>query len=241
MTNDNNTKKNKTLLNKDAISAYNKALRNFPPITKTEERRLLERYKKYNDISARQKLITSNLRYAMKYAIEHNSKKLPLEDLIEEANVGLIEAIDRFELSNDNRIGVYANWRMLYNIQNINAGVIPTNTCEDTDYTSKNDYQEWESDICEDSALNCLGIDYDKDDNGESFDAVHNKEFVLSLLDTLEEKEGDMIRMYYGVSGMKEHTLQEIGDKYGICKERVRQIIDKGIRKMRVTALVEVS
>ena len=77
-----NEKKN-DIKNSTFLSNYYETLKNFPPLTKEEERVLLKRYKEDNDISARQKLITSNLRYALKYVINYNNKKnVPLEDLI---------------------------------------------------------------------------------------------------------------------------------------------------------------
>ena len=245
-----NEKKN-DIKNSTFLSNYYETLKNFPPLTKEEERVLLKRYKEDNDISARQKLITSNLRYALKYVINYNNKKnVPLEDLIAEANIGLIKAVDEFNLSNENRIISYANWKMLFSLQeatknedNINNDDYEINnlSCEDdVEHCDKECFEQYydedEQDSGQDINNNDGYVDYYEDEYG----AYQIKELIDTLLSDLSGREYDMICMYYGVNEYKkEHTLNEIGEKHNITKERVRQIIEKCKRKMIIKALVE--
>ena len=74
----------------------------------------------------------------------------------------------------------------------------------------------------------------------ENDDDIKQKEVIVeTLLSGLTEREKDFLVMYYGLGNNKEYTLQEIGDKYGLTRERVRQVIEKLKRKMRCKALSE--
>ena len=64
------------------------------------------------------------------------------------------------------------------------------------------------------------------------------KKFIDTVFNVLDERESDMINMYYGRLGYKEYTLEQIGKKYKLTKERVRQIIEKAFRKLRSEAMV---
>lgn len=230
---------------------YYESLKNFPPLSKEEERVLLKRYKENNDIIARQKLITSNLRYALKYVIKYNQKKnVPIEDLIEEANIGLIKAVDEFNLSNENRIICYANWKMLFSLQEATKSNL--DYCEN-DYIintyKKNDDEDdldnfyfntnFNDDNYDDDYNQTL--DYDiEDSNFDIENDMYTKALTKSLMCELNEREYDIISMYFGINkNEKEYTLSEIGEKHGITKERVRQIIEKCKRKMRIKAIIE--
>lgn len=226
---------------KKSVAIYYDSLKNFPPLSEKEERILLRRYKKNNDIVARQKLINHNLRYALKYAIEYSNKNnQPIEDTIQLANLGLIEAIEKFDLKNENRITSYANWRMLYSIQSGTEDKVMDNTVDDYNISCIGDLSE----DCEDREEEYNGTHDDEDALKEEcniFDSEINTEQLLQvLMSELNEREYDMVTMYFGLNDLqKEYTLDEIGKKYNLTKERVRQIIEKGKRKMRIKALVE--
>jgi RNA polymerase primary sigma factor len=248
-------KDDKEIKCKNILNAYCETLKNFPPLTKEEERYLLKRYKEDNDISARQKLITSNLRYALKFVISYNNKKnVPIEDLIEEANIGLIKAVDEFNLSNENRIISYANWKMLFSLQEAtkddiqktngvdefidNISESEDNLDDNIEYIGIDEYLDFEN---YDDEYESPESDYYVEELYENDGIIFSqKTLIKTLLSELNERECDMISMYYGVNNYKkEHTLNEIGEKYNITKERVRQIIEKCKRKMRIKALVE--
>jgi RNA polymerase sigma factor (sigma-70 family) len=157
---------------------------------------------------------------------------------------------NHFNLSNENRIISYANWKMLFSLQeatknedNINNDDYELNniSCEDdVEYCDKECFEQYydedEQDSDYDTNNNDGYIDYYEDEYG----VYQIKELIDTLLSDLSGREYDMICMYYGVNEYKkEHTLNEIGEKHNITKERVRQIIEKCKRKMRIKALVE--
>ena len=75
-------------------------------------------------------------------------------------------------------------------------------------------------------------------DEEENEDERDLKKFIDTVFNVLDERESDMINMYYGRLGYKEYTLEQIGKKYKLTKERVRQIIEKAFRKLRSEAMV---
>lgn len=229
----------------DGIKAYYNSIKNIPVLTKEEERLLLYRYKKKNDIIAKQKLINSNLKYALKFAMDYNINNTDtnLDDAVQDANLGLIKAIEEYDMSNDNRIICFANWKMLDSIQQGKATKIET-VSDDYLFNNKTiseNYDDVDDDNYDDvNELDDYLID---DDDCFNFDdipsEIRNKNLVDTLMGVLTEREYDMISLYYGLHGKQKCTLDEVGEKYNLTKERVRQIIEKSKRKMRIKALVE--
>lgn len=210
----------------EGTKRYFDALKDVKPLTKSEERKLMLRYKNQNDINARNQLITSNLRYASQMASSYCDMGMTYNELIAEANDGLIKAIDKFDLSQDVKLISYAKWWIRQGIENA--------------INKKNRFPE--SDLPEDRTLSAAATD--GDDYEESVDdafAVEStteeekerNEFLEHLLDGLTTREADIINLYYGRCGEKPKTLEEIGKKYKLTKERVRQIMEKALLKVR--------
>ncbi len=93
----------------DLINRYLKEVRKHPLLTLEEEKKITERIKK-GDKKARNKLIESNLRLVIKIAKKYQNRGLPLSDLIQEGNFGLIRAVDKFNPGMDCRFSTYATW-----------------------------------------------------------------------------------------------------------------------------------
>lgn len=220
----------------ETVKVYFNSLKNNKPLTKKEEHELLWKYKYNNDISARNKLINSNLRYACKLASAYRNRGVCYSDLISEANDGLIEAIDKFDLSKDVKLISYSKWWIMQKIQSaidkrnrmpeseipeekdtpvleeedITAKVTPTYTSENT-FITEDEYRQ---------------------------DEIDKMAFLEELLTVLNERELDMVNMYFGRCGYKENTLEKIGEKYNLTKERVRQIIENAFTKLRAKSMM---
>jgi RNA polymerase sigma-32 factor len=102
----------------DDIETYLKQINQFPLLTPKEEYDLAVRYRKYNDICAAHKLITSNLRFVVKVAFEYKSYGVQLADLIQEGNIGLMMAVKKFDPEKGYRFISYAIWWIRAYIQN---------------------------------------------------------------------------------------------------------------------------
>ena len=103
---------------KNSLQTYLQQINQFPLLTQEEEFQLAVRYRKYNDIEAAQKLITSNLRFVVKVAFEYKSYGVKLQDLIQEGNIGLMMAVKKFNPYKGYRFISYAIWWIRAYIQN---------------------------------------------------------------------------------------------------------------------------
>jgi len=103
---------------KGSLESYLVQINQFPLLTQQEEFDLAVKYRKYNDIQAAQKLITSNLRFVVKVAFEYKSYRVKLLDLIQEGNIGLMMAVKKFDPYKGYRFISYAIWWIRAYIQN---------------------------------------------------------------------------------------------------------------------------
>ena len=210
----------------EGTKSYFNSLTNVKSLTKTEERKLMLRYKNHNDINARNKLITSNLKYASKMASAYRDMGISYNELISEANDALIKAIDRFDVAQDVKVISYAKWWIR---QGIEEAINKKNRMPESDlpedrslYFEQNDGDDKECHIDD-----VFTIENTTDDEREKV------EFVEKLMTALSPREADIINLYYGRCGEKAKTLEEIGQKYKLTKERVRQIMEKALLKVR--------
>lgn len=238
--NDNKIRRTKTLTGED-VSAYYHELKKYKPLEREEEKTLLKQYKENNDLVARQKLITSNIRYAFSLVNKNKYKNrgVPISDLLNEASCGLIESIDKFDINRDVKVITYARWNMEYKIQ---EAIKQHEKMPESDLPEENDEQF--------SSTAMLSDEYnDSDYYNEAFisedDEIERANAIASLdsiIKVLNEKETDLIKMYFGIAPYEEeYTYEEIGKKYGLTKERIRQLLDKIMRKLRVQALTILS
>lgn len=216
----------------ETVKEYFKSLRDFKPLSKKEEHELLTEYKINHSISARNKLINSNLRYACKLASSYRNRGISYSDLISEANSGLIEAIEKFDLSKDVKLISYSKWWIMQKIQyaidkksKIPISELPSEDDSPTTNEDEESMMNSESSHTKDDTF-ITEIEVDENENDI-------KGFVENILSALEEREIDMVDMYFGRNGYREFTLDEIGKKYKLTKERVRQIIESAFKKIR--------
>jgi RNA polymerase sigma-32 factor len=103
---------------KNSLETYLAQINQFPLLTQEEEFKLAVKYRKYEDIEAAQKLITSNLRFVVKIAFEYKSYGVKIQDLIQEGNIGLMMAVKKFNPYKGYRFISYAIWWIRAYMQN---------------------------------------------------------------------------------------------------------------------------
>src|SRR5574344_1735774 len=96
------------LINEDGLHSYLEQIKQFPILSEAEEIRLIKDFKENGNLQAAQTLITSHLRLAVKIALTYRRYGLPTADLISEANIGLMQAVKKFDINKNVRLSTYA-------------------------------------------------------------------------------------------------------------------------------------
>lgn len=221
----------------ETVRVYYDDLKKYKPLTKAKERRLLKKCKKGN-LKAKNEILEANLRFVFDIAKHYTGRGVPISELISDGNIGLLRAIEKFDESKDVKFISYAVWwirqAMLESIKRRNA----INFVEiepNTDNDSSMDKKLIEDDEDDVSFNNDFS---NENDEKESEIKIGQKNIVIKLLNVLDERERDVIESYYGINDKKELTLTDIGKKYNLSSERVRQIKKKGLMKLRTKMLL---
>jgi RNA polymerase primary sigma factor len=246
-------------------------------ITVEEEVELAQRIKK-GDQAALEKLTRANLRFVVSVAKQYQNQGLSLPDLINEGNLGLIKAAEKFDETRGFKFISYAVWWIRQSILQALAEQsrivrLPLNQVGSLNKINKA-YSKFEQeherkpspeelaeslDLPADKVADTLRVSgrhvsvdapfVDGEDNSLLDVLVNNdspsadrvlimeslaKEIHRALA-TLTERESDIIRLFFGI-GCQEMTLEEIGERFGLTRERVRQIKEKAIRRLRHTS-----
>jgi RNA polymerase primary sigma factor len=274
---DNRTnRKNRVYKSKDVIAVYLGEIEKIPTLVQSEEKELAAKIKK-GDKAALSKLIKSNLKFVVFIAREYKDKGLPLEELISEGNLGLIEAARRFDADRGVKFISYAVWwirqsilRALANnsrlvrlpINHIWSLQKMINTLEGMEQNlGRPPELEEVADQLQISPqklhqnLSYWGKEISLNDSpvaeGESqpmIERITSNEFlpphsnlieeslkteIKDALDSLNKDEAKVIRLYFGIEQERPLTLLEIGNIMNLSRERIRQIKNKAIRKLR--------
>lgn len=219
-----------------STSMYFDEIKNNKPLTKKEERNLWKRFHEKNDMSAREALIKANLKFVPSIAKQFKGCGLPFADIIEEGNIGLVTAIDRFNPKKDNKVISYAIWWIRKCIMEAidKKGMIDAEDIDDC----KNKETSSKDESFEDVAPKIIAPE--KKDFDEVIEApMDAKQILEELFEGVPDRERYIVSDYFGLDGIKPKTLDEIGEELNLTKERVRQLNEKALRKMRSNALLK--
>lgn len=245
----------------ESLTKYFQEVRKKDTISPEREVELAKRIKD-GDQRAMEELVSANLRFVISIAKDYQNSGLPLSDLISEGNYGLITAAKRFDHTKGYKFISYAVWWIRQSIlQSLNENGrmvrLPANVISKITKNKKelekmganfDEYQHDQNNLENDypyvlslsSKINEDGeelIELIEDTSFQSPDHELIKEGDMKYelkqaLSFLSERERDIIECYFGLNGER-MTLEMIGEEYNLTKERVRQIKEKAIRKLR--------
>ena len=270
----------KSITNRESqsLDKYLQEIGKVDLLTPDEEVTLAQRIKE-GDQLALEKLTKANLRFVVSVAKQYQNQGLSLGDLINEGNLGLIKAAQRFDETRGFKFISYAVWWIrqsilqalaeqsrivrlpLNRVGSLNkisktfseleqkferepspdelADVLEVTTAEVVD-TMKISGRHVSMDAPfvqgeENSLLDVLENDGEETPDQELMNDSLRRE-VQRALSTLTQREADVISLYFGLNGEHSMTLEEIGEKFNLTRERVRQIKEKAIRRLRHTS-----
>ena len=249
-------------------------------ITAEEEVELAKRIKN-GDRRALEKLTRANLRFVVSVAKQYQNQGMTLPDLINEGNVGLIKAAERFDETRGFKFISYAVWWIRQAILQALAeqarivrlplnkiGTINKINRAFSELEQKNERPPSAEELAELLGLSVNDVKQSLQSNGRHvsmdapltegdesssnmYDVLANdfsdtpdvdlvkeslRKDIERSLSTLTSREGEVIRLYFGLNGKHPLTLEEIGDQFDLTRERVRQIKEKAIRRMKHTS-----
>ena len=205
------------------INIYYQEINKLRPITLEEEQELLTLIKQGDEL-ARKRLIEGNLRLVANIARQYHRPNVELLDLIQEGNIGLIEAVDKFDCERGYRFPTFAVWRIRISIlkflgKDDKIVSLDTPIKEDGDHLLLSDTIEDKETILGSPSCSLIEMEGPKD--------LHDQ------LTTLPPREREVIILLYGIGIERSWSLQEIADLLGISHERVRCIRDRAIKRLK--------
>ncbi|MCS6819914.1 MAG: RNA polymerase sigma factor RpoD/SigA [Chitinophagales bacterium] len=242
-------------------------------LTAEQEAALAKRIRN-GDLDALEALVKANLRFVVSVAKQYQNQGLPLSDLINEGNLGLIRAAKKFDETKGFKFISYAVWWirqaiMQAIIEQSRIIRVPINKVGAFTKISRafqvfeQEYQREPSidELAEHSGMSrdevddylknnipTCSTDIQLEDGDTIADLLPAKEemtpeqtlirqnaeaHLMSMLKLLSEREADIIQSYFGLNGQEPMTLEEIGQKYGLTRERVRQIKERSMQKLK--------
>lgn len=262
-------------VNDNTLSLYLAEINKIPLLSRQEENFLAKRAA-IGDLKAKERLVTANLRFVVSVAKKYQVSGVSLLDLINEGNLGLIKAVEKFDYSKGFHFISYAVWWIKQSILKAIAEKsrlvrLPLNRANELKKIEDNiaslssnlnrlpsiaeiaeDLNMEDSDVSHLLSLSQSHISIDSPishDNSKAFieiirnsnaDAPEKKLEYISLqetldkvLGTLSKKEKTILEHRYGISGKPKLSLEKIGKKFSLSKERIRQIEKNAIRKLK--------
>lgn len=259
----------------DPVRMYLKEIGRVPLLSADEEIKLAKRMED-GDLEAQKRLAEANLRLVVSIAKRYVGRGMLFLDLIQEGNLGLIKAVEKFDYNKGYKFSTYATWWIRQAITRAIADQartirIPVHMVETINKLIRVSRQLLQSlgrepspeeiakemDVSvdrvreimkiaqepvsletpigeeEDSHLGDFIEDHDAPAPAEAASFVLLKEQLEDVLDTLTEREEKVLRLRFGLDDGRARTLEEVGQNFGVTRERIRQIEAKALRKIR--------
>lgn len=260
---------------RNVMRTYMQEISKTPLLSKQEEIDLAERIKA-GDKSARDHMISANLRLVVKIAYDYNNFGLPLLDLISEGNIGLVKAVERFDPSKGGKLSTYAAWWIKQSIKRALANQSKTirlpvhlvdriakmrkvtaQLADELDREPSDEEIAYLMDMpvnkvahLKSVSIRPASLDAPVGEDGETtfgelvgdeneatpLENLQEKSVsqdIKSVIGRLEDREAEIIQLRFGLDGNHPLTLEEVGERFAITRERVRQIQNIAIHKMR--------
>ena len=263
----------------DAYDQYMNEVGKVDLLTPQQEIALAARVRE-GDETAREHMIRANLRFVVKLARDYEGLGLPLLDLINEGNIGLIKAVEKFDPSKGGKLTTYSAWWIKQSMRRALANQsrtirLPVNAVDQIYHMHKaaqafeqvHDRQPTDSELAGVLGLNLgriaelrraqvrttsLDTPVNEDHSGTLREMVPDESSIdpstetqdrndlsqlNSFMESLNARETVILRQRFGLDGSQEKTLEEIGREFGLTRERIRQLQNKALNKLR--ALLE--
>ncbi len=259
----------------DPVRMYLKEIGKIPLLSLEEELELAQRLQE-GDEKAHNRMVESNLRLVVSIAKRYVGRGLPFLDLIQEGNLGLIKAVDKFDHTKGYKFSTYATWWIRQAISRAIADHartirIPVHMVETINRVSRASHElvqelgrepsseeiaqrihmpvekvqeimrvaqdpiSLETPVGEedDSHLGDFIPDADATQPAEMASYLLLREQIAEVLKTLTPREEKVLSLRYGLTDGRMHTLEEVGERFEVTRERIRQIEAKALRKLR--------
>ncbi|GIO40232.1 MULTISPECIES: RNA polymerase sigma factor RpoD [Paenibacillus] len=259
----------------DPVRMYLKEIGRVPLLSADEEIQLAQRIEQ-GDEEAKRRLAEANLRLVVSIARRYVGRGMVFLDLIQEGNMGLIKAVEKFDYSKGFKFSTYATWWIrqaitraiadqartiripVHMVETINKLIrvsrqllqeigrepTPEEIAQEMDLTPEKVREimkiaqepvSLETPIGEENDSNLGDFIEDHDAPAPAEAAAYEllKEQLEEVLDTLTEREENVLRLRFGMDDGRTRTLEEVGKEFGVTRERIRQIEAKALRKLR--------
>ncbi len=257
------------------LSLYMRHVGEVPLLTPEQEIVLAARIKQ-GDESAREHMIRANLRLVVKISREYDNLGLPLLDLINEGNIGLMKAVERFDPAKGGKLSTYGSWWIKQSIRRALANQSKTirlpvhvvdKLCKirrvatrlqeelgrepsDSELGHEMGIPAWRVAEMRQASVRPASLDapMGDDDTSRLSDIVEDENSVdpyeqlegktvthmmLDFVETLPSREATILRLRFGLNGERERTLEEVGQMFGVTRERIRQLQNIALAKVR--------